>query len=381
LLSRMDRVAEAPETEYANGKGYVPKWQNHWVSDPDTESKLEEMAEILEMQHELQEGCMLLKGHAGTGKDVLVKMFCERAKRPYFAIDCTKWTTEYELGEDITLESKDGASQTVKVPSVVLQAITTPGAVMYFNEFNAMNEQAQIFLHALMDEKRSITLKTSSGKTIKADPDVLLIASMNPNYPGTFAPQFATRSRMVSVDVDYPSLLVKPKEGDTNLHPCYNVSEPLRIARSVASLADFTIEGNMERNEFVKIWNKYINHADNDAPPITPTQQFDLEVILALVQFGDKLRTDFIKIFEKTEDSVDALPVTQPITLREMRRCAYFLSKMSDAEKLAGSADPDEVARNLLAKFFLTHIDKRTDRDVIQTSMTGNWHSQKRLAA
>ena len=96
------------------------------------------MAKASKMQLDLQEGLLNLKGHAGTGKDVLVKMFANRTNRPYFAIDCSKWTTEFELSEDVVLEAEDGASKTVKVPSVVLNAITTPGAVMYFNEINAM---------------------------------------------------------------------------------------------------------------------------------------------------------------------------------------------------------------------------------------------------
>ena len=98
-----------------------------------------------------------LKGHAGTGKDVLIKMFCARTNRPYFSTDCTKWTTEFELAEDVVLEAKDGATQTIKVPSAVLNGIQTPGAAVYFNEINGMPEQAQIFLHALFDEKRSLT--------------------------------------------------------------------------------------------------------------------------------------------------------------------------------------------------------------------------------
>lgn len=167
LFSRVDQLRKAPETKFVNGSGYVPEWQSHWTVDETTEHYLEEMAKASKMQLDLQEGLLNLKGHAGTGKDVLVKMFCNRSNRPYFAIDCSKWTTEFELSEDVVLEAEDGASKTVKVPSVVLNAITTPGAVLYFNEINAMPEQAQIFLHGLMDEKRTLTLKTSSGKALE----------------------------------------------------------------------------------------------------------------------------------------------------------------------------------------------------------------------
>ncbi len=378
VLKRIDQIGSEPEVEYTNGKGFIPEWQSHWVMDPQTETDLEEMAKALKMQLDLQEGLVNLKGHAGTGKDVRMKMFCALTNRPYFGIDGTKWTTEFELSEDVMLESKDGASQTVKVPSAVLNGITTPGAVVYFNEFNAMPEQAQIFLHALMDEKRSLTLKTSSGKTIRALPSVLLTASMNPGYPGTFDPQFATRSRMVSLEIGYPPLTRKSDTGDRNPNPPYDASEALRIARGVDSLADLTYEASLEHNEYVKMWDKYINGIDNGAQEPTGTQKFDIDTSLALVQFANNLRENFIKIFEKSREARNALPVSQPITGRELRRCAYALSKMTPEEK--ATANPESVARELLDKYFLTHIDKKEDQEKIRTAMN-TWTSKKRVRA
>src|SRR3989344_3383612 len=113
LLRRIDRVKGEPEIEYTNGKGFVPEWQSHWVMDRQTEKDLENMASTMKMQLDLQEGMLNLIGHAGTGKDVRLKMFCSLSNRPYFAIDGTKWTTEFELSEDVVLESKEGANSVV----------------------------------------------------------------------------------------------------------------------------------------------------------------------------------------------------------------------------------------------------------------------------
>jgi len=378
LLRRIDKIKEEPEIEFTNGRGFVPEWQSHWVSDPQTEHNLEEMARIFKMQLDLQEGILNLKGHAGTGKDVDLKMFAARTNRPYFATDCTKWTTEFELSEDVVLEAEDGASRTVKVPSAVLNGITTPGAIVYFNEFTAMPEQAQIFLHALMDEKRSLTLKTSSGKTKRALGSVLLASSENPGYPGTFEPQFATKSRRVSLEIGYPPSIRKPETGDRNPNPPYDASEALRVARGVDSLSDLTYEASIERNEFVKMWDRYVNGIENGVPEPTGTQKFDIDTILALVQFANNLRENFIKIFEKSREARNALPVSQPITGRELRRCAYALSKMTPEEK--ATANPEVVARTLLDTYFLTHIDKKEDQDKIRTAM-GTWTSKKRVRA
>lgn len=381
LLSRVDKLRKAPETEFANGSGYVPEWRSEWTADKTTEGYLEKMAKMSKMQLDLQEGLLNLKGHAGTGKDVLVQMFANRTNRPYFTIDCSKWTTEFELSEDVVLEAEDGASKTVKVPSVVLNAITTPGAVMYFNEINAMPEQAQIFLHGLMDFKRRLTLKTDSGKTVKALDSVLLIGSMNPGYPGTFNPQFATKSRMVELEINYPDLYREKEPNDPNPNFPISADEALRVARQVDSLADFTYEANPQHNEFVHIWDKHINGIQNGAPDLTQVQKFDLEAILTMVEFAKKLREGFILKFEKVRASSiprGTLLVDQPITGREMGRMAYFLSKMSPEEKAI--AKPEAVIRSLIEEFFLPHIDKKDERDEIRTAMV-NWSNSKRLDA
>jgi len=375
LLKRIDKVMSKPIPEEKNGRGYVPDIEDHWVMTPDTMRNLEKIAKELKMQGELNEGILNLAGHAGTGKDVLVKMFCALTGRPYFAMDLTHWTTEFELGEDVQLEAVDGATQTVKVPSVVLRAIRTPGAVMYFNEINAMKEPAFIFLHALFDEKRSMTLKTSSGKTIEAHPSVLFVSSMNPGYPGTTPPQIASRRRLVTHHVEYPSFRVNPDDPNSP----FDFSEAMMIARSVDSLTDFTLEKNLNRNDFVKIWEANINNGEfarDELPKLTVEQKFDLEVIFSLLYMADLLRKDFIINFEKSRDVKKALPVRNPISLGEMRRIAYWIGQMTVEEKI--KADPDDVARSLIETYFLSHNDNSGERQEIARAMKA-WNSRKRF--
>ncbi|MBI4232288.1 AAA family ATPase [Candidatus Peregrinibacteria bacterium] len=385
ILKRIEKLIKNPTLEEeTNGAGFVQKWKNHWVRDPETEADLEKMAKLFKQQLDQQEGCLNLIGHAGTGKDLRIAMFSALTHRPLFSIDCTKWTTEYELSEDFTLETENGASYTAKLPSQALIGIQTPGAIVYFNEFSAMPENAQIFLHPLLDEKRAITLKTESGKRVPVDPTVLLGSSLNPFYPGTFEPPFATKRRMPSIELEYPKLYKEKDPADPNPNPAYSVAEALRVAREVDSLSDYTLDSNLAHNEFVKIWDKHVNGINNDAPEITDEQKFDLEVIQCLVQFGNKLRENFITIFEKGKDEAlrqakrDALPVTQPLTGSEMRRCAYFLSEITSQEK--ATANPEEVARKLLKDYFLCHIWSKADRNMIITAML-SWSKHNRVIA
>lgn len=372
LLSQMDRVShQLAAGEAAQSIGAVPRWSSHWVMDGETEKMLAEVARAAKMELHLQEGVINLKGHAGTGKDVLVKMLCHLSNRPYFAFDCTKWTTEYELAEDVQLVAQDGVTTTIRVPSSVLLALQTPGAVLYFNEFNAMPEQSQIYLHALFDEKRTMTIKTRSGESIKADPSVLFISSMNPGYEGTYEPQIATKSRTIPIEVSYPALM--NPDGKT-----YSSSEAWRIARGVDSLFRLTLQGDATDNAFVRAWNVEVNRlVVANSVVLTPVQEFDLKVVTALVQFGNKLRGAFIQQYEKgtrTPGAAKGIKVVQPLTGREMRRFAYRLNQIPPAKKVG--LDPEAVARDLITTLFLVHIDNSADRAEAKKAMD-NWSIAK----
>ncbi len=189
---------------------------------------------------------------------------------------------------------------------------------------------------------------------------------MNPGYEGTYDPQYATKSRLIEMHIPYPNLYKNPDDPSSG----YSASEALKIARGVDSLMDFTLDDTFE-----SIWDYEVNQIGEEQK-LTQAQRFDLRVVLALVQFSNKLREEFIKEFEGDMD--DHLPVTQPITLREMRNCAGFLSMMSDSEKTGSNWD--EVAKDLIKTFFSVHIYSKTDRDQINTTMDAQYTSKTHVA-
>ena len=351
--------------ENRTGQGRVPPWETYWVVDKDTEKHLEEIATMAEMSLDLKEGMISLEGHAGTGKDVLVQMFAHRTKRPYFSFDCSKWSTEFDLSQDIALESKNGASFTKLVDSIVVKALETPGAILYFNEFNALPIPAQIYLHSLLDAKRQITLKTSGSEVVKAHPDVLIFSSMNPKYPGTNDPQPATRRRMIPIQVGFPEFR---KEDGT-----YAASEALRVAASVKSLKDLTYNPDMDENEFVKLWDGYINKGSGNGN-LTPERKFDLEVIFALLSFAVEIRKGFINEISKV-GGLNTFKVSELFTPAHMRRCAYILGSMDPSQK----QDPDKaegVAKNLVRQFFSQYIFVKKEAEALESNLA-QWTTQK----
>lgn len=353
--------------EAAAGQGRIPDWEPYWVVDKETEKDLEECAIMAKISLEAREGMISLEGHAGTGKDVLVQMFAHKTKRPMYSFDCSKWTTEFDLSQDLMLENEGMGSFTKMVDSIVVEALKTPGAILYFNEFNTLPIQAQTYLHSLLDAKRQITLKTSGSEVVKAEEGVLIFGSMNPGYPGTNHPNPATRRRMMPIKVEFPEFKRK--------NNTYAPAEALRTARSVKSLQDLTYNPDMEENEFVKLWDDYINKGISNGK-LTPERKFDLEVIFALITFGVQLREGFINKISKKAGS-KTFTVSELFSPAHIRRCAIMLSHM-DSSKKQNPDNAEAVAKDLIRQFYSQYIFDEKEAEELETNLA-QWTTQKPL--
>lgn len=390
LLEKIERMMTIVEEDIKEDPkvlegGMIPRMDPFWVEDEETQRLLGEMAEFALMQLARGEGMLMLEGHTGTGKDILVKMFCAKTRRSLFSFDCSKWTREVDLTEDVMLVAKDGTTESITIPSIIVRGIQTPDAVVYLNEFNAMPEQAQIFLHTLTDEKRTITLKIS-GKTVRMADGVILMGSMNPEYRGTYTPQEATRRRHAPIRVEYPPLYrprkldAEGRDTDPNPNPQISSAEAIRMGRSMESLLDFTLQGQPPNTLFEQIWDSYVNGIPREGlPELTQNQRFDLDAILAVVEFSDKLRQAFLLSSAKSTARRGKLVVSQPIVGTDLGRIAWLLgSRMTPEEK--AKADPESVARKLIEKIFVNRIYDAEEREKVINAMA-TWTSQKRPSA
>jgi hypothetical protein len=363
LLQRIESFTHSEDNQKKGPSvGEIPSWRSDWVVDEDTSKGLEKIAERFNAQLENGEGILNVYGHPGTGKDVLLQMFASRTNRPYFTTDCSRWTTEFELSEDLTLVVIDGASATVAIPSALLRGIQTPNAIVYLNEFNAMTNEAQLFLHSLFDGKRSMHPKTRPGQTIKAAPGVVFACSMNPDYPGTTKLQAATLTRLQSMEVKYTPVTIPAEQGDKTRNDRYSPAEAWRIARKVRSLESLTMEQDPTKSPFVIAWNKEVNGVKPaQEVPLTPEQRYDMEVIMALVQLSGKLREHFVNQFSKeTQIKKGALPLTHPITMRQLGVCAWALSRIPYDLKM--KVPFDQTARALIEEYYLSSLFNEHDR-------------------
>jgi hypothetical protein len=225
-----------------------------------------------------------------------------------------------------------------------------------------MPTQAQKFLHSLGDKKRSLTLKTRSGQIVKALPSVVICASQNPNTSKSdtgHKPEEATTSRMNKVPVGFIPLHRGKKPGDTNPNAPYSCEEALRIARKLDSLRDLTWDQNLEHNTFAQVWNERVN-LEGQAQQITEEQDFDMKVILALLQFADKTRKyRDIAINNRAEASRQKIAhyAEGALTGRQLESCAYILNKYKHEEKVGPTADPVDAAKRILKTDYINFFE------------------------
>ena len=138
---------------------------------------------------------ILIEGHAGSGKTMSVQAFASARGMRYFNVAC-----------HIGLEASHLIGRWIPTPDGhfrwqdgAVTEIVRNGGVLLFNEINFAPERFLTFIFSLLDYRREIQLMENGGEVIKAHPDLLIVADMNPDYRGTrplnqaLADRFAVR--------------------------------------------------------------------------------------------------------------------------------------------------------------------------------------------
>lgn len=78
------------------------------------------------------------------------------------------------------------------------------GGVLILDEFNFISPKIYTSLYSLLDGRRVLQLLDHHGETIEAHPDLMIFATMNPEYVGTTPLNFAMRNRFsLQIQWDY----------------------------------------------------------------------------------------------------------------------------------------------------------------------------------
>jgi nitric oxide reductase NorQ protein len=124
---------------------------------------------------------ILIKGHAGSGKTLSVMAYASARGYRYYNVSCHVGVEPSQLfgkwnpNENGHFHWQDGA----------VTDLVRNGGVLLLNEVNFMPERVSTVLFSLLDYRREIQLMDKDGEVVKAHPDLLIVADMNPAYRGT----------------------------------------------------------------------------------------------------------------------------------------------------------------------------------------------------
>ena len=144
---------------------------------------------------------VLIIGPKGTGKTTLVRRFASKMKKELHSVNFSLRTRESHLVGTRTIEK----GQISFVEGVLVKSMRT-GTMLYLDELNAAEADVLLRLDEALDDRRQLVLKEAEGQVVKASPDWLAIATINPlSHVGTkeLPPQLLSRFP-VRMRLDYP---------------------------------------------------------------------------------------------------------------------------------------------------------------------------------
>ncbi|MGI0018834.1 MAG: AAA family ATPase [Nitrososphaera sp.] len=144
---------------------------------------------------------VLIIGPKGTGKTTLVRKFASKMKKELHSVNFSLRTRESHLVGTRTIEK----GQISFVEGVLVKSMRT-GTMLYLDELNAAEADVLLRLDEALDDRRQLVLKEAEGQVVKASPDWLAIATINPlSHVGTkeLPPQLLSRFP-VRMRLDYP---------------------------------------------------------------------------------------------------------------------------------------------------------------------------------
>jgi len=149
---------------------------------------------------------ILLQGEAGTGKTTSAMAYASKRKMNFFAIpsnnaiDFTQLIGGLFPDENGKLKWVDGA----------VTKIVREGGLLLINELNNAPKNLSQYLMSLLDDRRCITLMSHDNEVIKAHPDLLVVADMNPFYRGTTLLNEAWKDRFeIKLNYNYDNAIEK----------------------------------------------------------------------------------------------------------------------------------------------------------------------------
>lgn len=163
-----------------------------WVADQYVSRTVNKVLDLDLLSYAATQGWnVLFYGPTGAGKSHLVRAWAAQEGLPYGAVPCNGAADSASMfgghsqDEDGKWHWQDG----------IVTKLVRHGGVLDLDELNMARPAIMAVLHSLLDKRRSIVLMDNGGEVVKAHDDLLIVASYNPDYAGTFELNEATRNR------------------------------------------------------------------------------------------------------------------------------------------------------------------------------------------
>lgn len=153
---------------------------------------------------------VLIGGPTGPGKTMVTEAFAALHNMPHATIACSVGVDVPGMfGKYIPNESRKSELD----PEWIWQDgpvtdIWRHGGLLLIDEINFMPERVATILYPALDRRRVVKLIDHKGETIHAHPNLLIVATMNPDYAGTRQLNAAFRNRFqLQLTWDYDPLV------------------------------------------------------------------------------------------------------------------------------------------------------------------------------
>jgi len=252
-------------------------------------------------------GMTLVVGPKGTGKNKLAEHYAAITNRQLFRFTCSPHKTEFDLTYEISLKG----GEIVKIPSRIIEGITTPNAMLELDEVNLLDPAVSKFLNSLLDHDRSLFLNNES---IKVAPGVVIVGLMNPaDYDGVKDLPETVDDRSNGMMITYPDL----KQTDARGRENFTYDEALILKEHISPLQGFTDAA------FINIWEHVINNKPYSGR-IEPKIALIIRDLKNMITIFDRTRT--VVKQTKTHSAGD-MKLTREISLRGAADVVKFYSE------------------------------------------------------
>jgi MoxR-like ATPase len=135
---------------------------------------------------------VLLMGDTGSGKTMLGEAFASKLQVLYYSLPCDVSIDPTALFGKMQPTETAGRFKWQDGP---VTQVVREGGVLNISEINFMPPKIAASLYPLLDGRRYVPLLGHEGEVVRAHPDLLVIADMNPGYRGTMELNAAFKNR------------------------------------------------------------------------------------------------------------------------------------------------------------------------------------------